>query len=433
MGTTTEMLTNTDQFISLFKDLKKTTFSSDSTAISQLREYAISHYKKMGIPTRKEESWKYTPIAKALKNDWIYHPLAHSSYQHPPIPNLNAHELIIANNQYRKGSNPLPKNIVVSSISKAFNSGDVIFEKHYGNYGRITSEPFTALNTAFAENGIYLQIPEGVSLDHPIHIITILDSEEAVCIHPRNLIVAGNNSSVKIIESTYVAKGATNPLFINAVSEIICGENASVDRCQIQNDGSGKTTQVNTTQVYQMTHSNFTNTVLTTNTAFTRNNINVDHDGEYCETNLYGIYTLNKAQHLDNHTLINHNVPNCMSNELYAGILNGNATGVFNGKVYVKKDAQKTNAFQSNKNILLSDDATINSKPELEIYADDVKCSHGSTTGQLEEDALFYLRSRGISEETATSMLLFGFVSEVIERIKIEPLKEFLTSNLITR
>ena len=430
MITKAKKTSTTDRFLAQFKDIKETAFSSDTTDISQLRKYAISYFEKLGIPTRKVETWKYTPISKALNKNWTYRS-AESNFNFPEIENLQAHELILSNNQYKEGLNPLPQNIISSSMEAAFQNPTDHFVKHYGSYAHITTEPLTALNTAFAKNGIYLHIPDGTVLDLPIHIITIINSEDTECFHPRNLIHIGKNSNVKIIESTYLNTGdQKNPLFINKLSEIICEENSFIDRYELQTNDCNKTVLVNTSQVHQTANSNFTNTVITTNSSFTRNNINIDHEGENCETNLFGMYTLNKEAHLDNHTLINHNTPNCLSNELYAGILNDKSTGVFNGKVYVKKDAQKTNAFQSNRNILLSDESTMNSKPELEIYADDVKCSHGSTTGQLEEEALFYLRSRGISEDNATSMLLIGFVSEIIDRIKIEALKEHLTTAL---
>jgi Fe-S cluster assembly protein SufD len=434
MAIATKMLTSKDRFIKLFNELKSTSFSTDPTFISQLREYAITHFEKLGIPNRRDEQWKYTPIAKALNFDWEYQPLTNSYDDGYTItPDLNAHEIILQGNQLKMGANPLPNDVIALSLKAAFNSGNGDFERHYGSYAQIATEPFTALNTAFAETGAFIHVPDGVTLDLPIHIITIVDNIEAACIHPRNLIVTEKNSSIKLIETTQVINKNNKPLLINSVSEIICGENTFVDRYQVQGEGCSNIKMINTTQVHQKAYSNYTNTSLAINTEFTRNNINVEHDGEYCETNMNGLYTLDQNQHLDNHTVVNHNVPNCLSNELYIGILKGKATGIFNGKVYVKKDAQKTNAFQSNKNILLSDDATMNSKPELEIYADDVKCSHGSTTGELEEEALFYLRSRGISQENATVMLLHGFVGEIIERIKVEPLKEFLSSKLETR
>jgi len=434
MPIATKMLTSEDRFTALFHELKKTRFSSEPTYVSQLREYAIDHFEKSGIPRRKDEQWKYTPIAKAMKFDWDYQPLP--IYPNDELTNthgFNAHEIILHGTELKMGANPLPNDVVAMSLNAAYKSGDGNFESHYGSYAQITTEPFTALNTAFAETGVFIHVPKGVTLELPIHVITMVDNTESTCIHPRNLIVAEDNSSLSLIETTQIINKKDKPLLINAVSEIICGENSAVDRYQIQDEDCGNIKMVNTTQVHQKTYSNYTNTSLAIKTDFTRNNINIEHDGEYCETNMNGMYTLDKNQHLDNHTVVNHNVPNCVSNELYIGILNGKATGVFNGKVYVKKDAQKTNAFQSNKNILLSDDASMNSKPELEIYADDVKCSHGSTTGELEEEALFYLRSRGISQEQATVMLLHGFVGEIIEQIKVEPLKEFLTSKLEAR
>ncbi|MBC8488351.1 MAG: Fe-S cluster assembly protein SufD, partial [Bacteroidetes bacterium] len=243
----------------------------------------------------------------------------------------------------------------------------------------------------------------------------------------RNLIVAGKDSHISIIDS-YNTIG-NNYNFLNTVTEIYAGENSQVHYCKIQNDGDNSI-HVGTTQVQQEKNSHFNSATVSWGGNITRNNLNSFLNGMGCECHMYGAFILSGEQHVDNHTLVDHAAPNCYSNELYKGILDDNSTGVFNGKVMVRKDAQKTNAYQSNKNILLTDTATMNTKPQLEIFADDVKCSHGATTGQLNKEELFYLRTRGIDKDEARAMLLYAFASEVIQTIEISPLRNILFDKL---
>jgi len=485
MDAALETLSITDNFFLDFEIHEDEILGNSSAHIREIRKKAIVSFEKLGIPTRKHEEWKYTDINSILKNEYVqlFTPVdtdltANDIYPFL-TPDLDAYIAVVENGRYVKqlSSSEIKDSVILSSFAEAINHhSDVpavtamqagIVEKHFSNYADINSDAFIALNTAFAQDGVFIFVPDGVTVDKPIHIVNVINTNievigtsENLFVQPRNLFVIGANSRVQIIESFSVISNlsglsrnegqgqsrdskANNIVLTNAVTEIICGKNSNVDHYIIQNEhGDAEcrdeaclvpTFRVSTTQVYQEANSVFSTNTITLNGAFVRNNLNIVPDAEGCETNLYGLYLLKDKQHVDNHTLVDHKKPNCYSNELYIGILDGKSTGVFNGKVHVRKDAQKTNAFQSNKNILLTDDACINTKPQLEIYADDVKCSHGATTGQLDREALFYLRSRGIGEDNARAMLMHAFTCEIIDNIKIEPLKHKLDKLIAER
>ena len=443
MDTALETLSIKDNFISDFEIHEDEILGNSSAHIRDIRKKAIVSFEKLGIPTRKHEEWKYTDINSILKNEYVqlFTPVdtaltANDIY--PCLtPDLDASIAVVENGRFVKqlSSSEIKDGVILCSFAEAINHNFVqaeIIEKHFSNYADINSDAFIALNTAFAKDGVFIFVPDGVTVDKPIHIVNVINknvealgTSENIFVQPRNLFVISANSRVQIIESFSVISEskANNAVFTNAVTEIICGENSNVDHYTIQNERGKAINRVSTTEVYQKANSVFSTNTITLNGVFVRNNLNIVPDAEGCESNLYGLYLLKDNQHVDNHTLVDHKKPNCYSNELYIGILDGKSTGVFNGKVHVRKYAQKTNAFQSNKNILLTDDATINTKPQLEIYADDVKCSHGATTGQLDREALFYMRSRGIGEDKAKAMLMHAFACEVIDNIKIEPLK----------
>ena len=271
-------------------------------------------------------------------------------------------------------------------------------------------------------DGVFIHIGSKVILDKPLQILHIL-SETNTISNLRNLIVCEKNSEAKIIQG-YFSENATDS-FTNVVTEVFVEENAhlTIDKIQYENDSCY---QIATEQVQQEKNSTFTINTVTLNGAIVRNNLNIEVVGQNCLTNLNGTYLLKGNQHVDNHTIVDHKAPNCESHELYKGVVNDQSTAVFNGKVFVRKDAQKINAFQSNANVLLSDESTVNSKPELEIYADDVKCSHGSTTGQLDEEAVFYLRARGLSEKSARKLMIGAFVNDVLKKIENEEVKTFI-------
>ena len=320
--------------------------------------------------------------------------------------------------------NSLPKGLEIKNISEANTA-------HYSKYADVNSDPFIALNTVLAAGGVFVQVQKNAMIETPIHILHISSVSENTILNSRNLIVVEENAQVKIVES-YLTIDSSAKGFNNTLTEIVVKANAIVDHYKIQDEGDYGNL-VATTQSVQKKQSTFSTHTFTLSGALVRNNLTMVLDGEYIESHLNGLYLTNGNQVVDNHTLVDHQKPNCNSNELYKGIIEDKSAATFNGKIYVRKDAQKTNAFQSNKNILLSDDGTINTKPQLEIYADDVKCSHGTSTGKLDADKVFYLRARGLSEASAKKLLMRAFASEVVDTIKIDALREYVETKISKR
>ncbi len=310
-----------------------------------------------------------------------------------------------------------------SSLSK---HKDILFE-HFTNYAKIENG-FDALNTAFAHDGAFIHLPDNIILEEPIYILYLNGSDEDhVISQPRNLIITGKNSQLSIVES-YLGL-SEKKYFTNTLTEMVINENTIVDHYKIQNENLNSF-HISKTQVNQERGSTYSSHNVVLGGSLVRNNVNTVLNGEGCETNYYGLYFTRENQHIDNHTLVDHAKPHCHSNEFYKGILSGGSRGVFNGKIIVRKDAQKTNAYQSNKNLLLSNAASIDTKPQLEIFADDVRCTHGATVGQIEDEAIFYLRSRGVSEENARSLLVNAFASDVIDFMRKDTLKNEMNKTI---
>jgi len=417
------------------KDFFTTYFNSskNSFAIKSLagrREEAFAIFEKQGFPTTKNEEWKYTNITPILKKEYNYLPSSSINKKDVEdyfIEGLKANICVFVNGVFSKEhSSILDKNLVVQNFSEA-NEDDITAYFNKDIYP--ANSALTALSTALAENGAYIKIPKGKIIEHPVVLHFIADAKEGnVFVQPRNLIIAEENSQAQLVE--LITTTGKNNSFTNIVTEIVVKDNALLEYYKIQNDPQS---QVNTTQVYQEAKSVFSSATISLEGEVVRNNLNITLNAEHCEAFLNGLYFLKGKQHTDNHTLVNHAKPNCYSNELYKGILADKSRGVFNGKIFVKPDAQKTNAFQSNKNILLSQDAIMDTKPQLEIYANDVKCSHGATVGQMDEEPLFYLRSRGISENAARALLVNAFANDILEHIKIDVLKEKIEHVISTR
>jgi Fe-S cluster assembly protein SufD len=311
------------------------------------------------------------------------------------------------------------------SLSEALATSPELVEEHLGRYADIATNPFVALNTAFVREGVFLHIPDGVAIEEPIHVVFGTVTSNIVT-HPRMLIVAGKNTEVKIVES-WVASAES--YFNNPVTEMVCGENASLCHCRVQHE-SRTAFHVAAQQAHLARSSRFSTENISLGGALVRNDVGAWLGGEGIDCRLDGLYLASERQHVDNHTFVRHAEPHCHSFELYKGILAGRARGVFSGRIYVDQDAQKTDAKQENNCILLSDDARVNSSPQLEIFADDVKCTHGATVGQLDQDAIFYLRSRGINAEEARHMLIHAFAGEVLERVVVDDLRERLEVEL---
>lgn len=374
-----------------------------------LRQKAGSVLEQTPFPTTRTEAWKYTRVAKLRNAEFTVQPAIITTNAHAIDP--QAVSLVFVNGHFAPelSATTYPEGIKILALSQM----DQQERNMLGTELPLEGEIFNAFNTAYATDGIYIHVSAKMEIAQTIEITHIATGTDTLS-HVRNVIVCEAFSKAHILQQ-FVSENADN-CFTNVVSEIAVAQNAflTIDKLQQEDDSCF---HLSTEQVQQGKDSNFTINTITLNGGWVRNNLNIAVNGQNCETHLNGGYILKDNQHVDNHTVVDHKVAHCVSNELYKGVIDGKATAVFNGKVFVRKDAQKINAFQSNGNVLLSDDATVNSKPELEIYADDVKCSHGSTTGQLDEEAVFYLRARGISEKGARQLMVGAFVGEVFGKI----------------
>ena len=396
-----------------------------------VRRKALDYVNEKGLPHSKNEEYKFTNITRILEKQFDISKKTKYSVEKSDVDalifeGLDAHRLVFINGEYSAELSDFEKvdGLNISTISEAIEKNDSEFLSLFGKTIQKNHDEFAALNTAIVEDGSFITVADNTIIDKPIALFFINDAAtEKNYANSRNLISIGKSSQVDFLE-IFSTKG-TNESFTNIVTEISVRENAIGNYYKIQNNNDNAS-HIGTTQIHQKRSSVFSTFTFTLNGGTVRNNLNIAVDGEGCESNMYGLYVVNGKTHVDNHTSADHIKPHSVSNELYKGILEDNARGVFNGKVFVRQEAQKTNAFQSNKNILLSDTAIVNTKPQLEIWADDVKCSHGCTTGQLDQDALFYLRARGLSKTSARALLLYAFAIEVIESVKLEPLKNYL-------
>jgi Fe-S cluster assembly protein SufD len=426
MTTITGINTIADKITEAYISRKKNFFGD-----AMLREKAMESFSSLGIPNRKSEEYKYVNIEQILKDIVFAEAPGIDSKALETHKILdNAYVVVIANGRFiDQAGTSLPQGLTITNIENC--SSDASFRKHYGMYADVASDPFIALNTAMADGGVFIHVAKSVTIEKPVHIIHISSASEKLMLNPRNLIVMEENSSMELVES-FVTDGSGVKMFSNALTEIYVAASCNLVHEKIQ-DEHEQGYLLNTTQVYQEKSSVFATNNFTLSGSFIRNNLNIVLDGEHIESHLNGLYLTNGNQVVDNHTLVDHRKPNCNSNELYKGIIEDKSSATFNGKIFVRKDAQKTNAFQSNKNILLSDDGTINTKPQLEIYADDVKCSHGTSTGKLDEDKIFYLRARGLSEASARKLLMHAFASEVVNGVKNETLRGYIESRITER
>ncbi len=426
-------MNNTDlktQLIADFKTAEGRMNGEAKSAVHQVRQQALERFDKLGFPTTRHEEWKYSNVKNLVNQAFEFNAETNFSakdLEEMPIPNLEGNILYFINGIYNTELSSIvspDSELQILTFAEAAKTQPELVEQYFNKYSDYQDNAFTALNTAFAQNGVFVHVPDNKVVAQPIILRFISDARTLnVASQPRNLIVVGKRSEVQIAEA-YRSFGE-NASFTNAVTEFVVGEEANVHYYKVQNE-SDKSYHIGTTSVLQAGKSVFTANTVTANGGFVRNNLNIKIDGEYAEANMFGLYIPNGKQHIDNHTAVDHAKPNSNSNELYKGILKGKSTGVFNGKIFVRQDAQKTNAFQSCKNVLLSEDASMNTKPQLEIWADDVKCSHGTTTGQLNDDALFYMQARGISKDSARALLTLAFAQDVIDKFEIVAIKEYL-------
>ena len=401
------------------------------SSIHDIRTEAIKTFETEGFPTKKLENWKYTSLNSVLKHDYSVFPKNENTLEFKDIKkyfihDIDAYKIIFIDGKYASHlSQTTHDGLDVCLMSAALTKPKykVIIDNYFNKIA--SKDGLSSLNTAFSYEGAYINIPKNKVVDKPIQIIHFsTGNEAAVMLQPRNLIVVNENAHVQIIERHQSL--TDNPVLTNSVTEIFTNKRAIVDYYKIQNDKQSASL-VDNTYVNQKQESLAKVHTFSFGGKLTRNNLNFYQNGERIDSTMKGITIIGDKQHVDHNTLVHHIEPNCESHQDYKGIFDDNATGVFNGKVVVEKLAQKTNAFQANNNVLLSDKATINTKPQLEIFADDVKCSHGCTIGQLDESAMFYLRSRGIPEKEAKALLMFAFSNTVLDSVKIPELKNRIT------
>ena len=406
--------------------------------LHDVRTDAIKNFENKGFPTKKEESWKYTSLNAILKNDFTVFPKNENSLEFKDVRKYFIHEIDTYKVVFIDGvfssnlSSTTHQGLDICLMSSALNKPKykMVIDTYFNQIAS-KDESLTSLNTAFANEGAYINIPKSKVVNKPIEIMYFsTGNEAALLVQPRNLVIVGENSHVQIIERHQSLN--ENPVLTNSVTEIFAQKRAIIDYYKIQNDNHAANL-IDNTYVSQKQESHVSVQTFSFGGNLTRNNLNFYHFGERLTSTLNGITIIGEKQHVDHYTLVHHATPNCESFQDYKGIFSDSSIGVFNGKVYVEKEAQKTNAFQKSNNILLGNKSTINAKPQLEIFADDVKCSHGCTVGQLDETALFYMQQRGIPKKEAKALLMYAFSNAVIESIKIPELKQRITKIIASK
>jgi Fe-S cluster assembly protein SufD len=400
--------------------------------LETLRRRAADRFAAVGFPTSRDEEWRFTPVAPIAKTSWREAPASAPMSLDELQPYLFGHpewtRLVIVNGIYRQELSSLPPShhgLRVGSLAQALREGIPSLKRELGRRAGLESSPFTALNTAVFQDGGFIEVPANTELEQPFHLIFVSTDAAAGCaIHPRNLLLVERGARASFIES-YVTTGSAGNYWTNPVTEVVVDANCWAEHTRIQRE-SERAYHVGGTYVDQQRDSHYRSFSLSMGGALARHNLQARLSDENVETLLYGLYLTHSDQLVDNHTAIHHDQPNCRSWEVYKGILDDRSRAVFNGKVFVKPEAQKTDAKQTNRNLLLSDGARVDTKPQLEIFADDVKCTHGATVGRLDDIALFYARSRGVPAEEAQRLLTYAFAAEVIGEVTLEPVRREL-------
>jgi Fe-S cluster assembly protein SufD len=418
-----------DWYVSNFKSFEEKLNGHSNSFLQAVRKDGLKQLSVLDFPAKRTEDWKYTDVAPILEQFFV--PAVNSSvaeYSKEEIKkylfhDFDYHLIVFINGIFSKELSEigeLPSGVIMGSLNKITLENPELIKNYIHKISGIDNA-FNALNTAYAFDGLVIIVPDFIIVEKPVQVLYLNTSNnDLILSSPRNIVIAGKNSQVSIV-ANYSGSGSKS-YFSNIITEVYSDEYSLIDFYKIQNE-IDESYHIEKFQVQQKNNSIVNHYNISFGGAIVRNDINSLIDGQNTETHLYGIYLAHGKQHMDNHTFIDHAKPNCISNELYKGILEHNSHGVFNGKIIVRRDAQKTNAYQQNKTILLSKSAKIDTKPQLEIFADDVKCSHGATVGQLDDISEFYIRSRGVPQELAKSMLIRAFANDVIEKIKIEQLR----------
>ena len=427
-------------YLATFARFEDALAGNGSSWTGPLRREAIARFEARGFPTTKEEAWRLTSVAPIARTPFTLAPGTTRAGVTAQILEASTFEpwecshLVFVNGRYAPDLSRLRANLEgarVMNLAAALASERGRVEPHLARHAGVADHPFTALNTAFMQDGAFLEVPPGGIVPEPIHLLFVSTAEGPPAMsHPRTLVVAGAGSQVTLVES-YVGLGG-GAYFTNAVTEIVAGENAVVHHYKLQRE-SREAYHVATLQAQIGRNARFASHSVALGGALVRNELNAVLDAEGGDCTLNGLYVVAGRQHVDNHTLIDHARPHCSSRELYKGVLDGQSRGVFEGTIVVRPDAQKTDARQTNKNLLISEEALVDTKPQLRISADDVKCTHGATIGQIDEDAMFYLRARGIGREAARNLLIHAFVNDLLDRITIDPLRAGLECLLATQ
>lgn len=432
MSVVQDKIAISESYKTLFEENRELLNEGSSPLLNRMRDIAIDRFAKAGVPDYKNEEYKYTSLkpafSKAYKHHFSY--LKQEVDLHDvfkcDVPDLETHLVLLVNGWYyarNQKIGELPAGVVVGSLQQIANEKPGLLQNYLNRQAALSEDATVALNTALAKDGLFLYIPKNVVVEKPIQVVNLMRSDENTFVTQRNLIIAEENSQVKLVICDHTLSGSE--FLCNTVSEVFVAENAVLDYYTVQNQHNNTKT-INSTFFRQEANSNLLTHTATLHGGLVRNNLKVTFNGEHAEANILGMSFTDKNQHVDNYTIIEHAKPNCLSNQIYKNVLDGNSTGAFAGRIHVAREAQKTNAFQRNNNVLLTDNARMQTKPQLIIEADDVKCSHGATIGQIDQEALFFLRSRGIGEADARLMLMNAFAYEVIQNVKVEPLRDRL-------
>jgi Fe-S cluster assembly protein SufD len=420
-----------------FAALERGLNGSAGSAVHTLRRQALARFVETGFPTTRDEEWRFTNVAPLARLECVLPTQSARVTAKDIAPYILpgvSHRLVFVNGRWSpelSSVHALPPGVRVESLAKAFRRDEQEVLADLSSIALLNDHPFTALQTAFLMDGAYVSVPDRTECPDPVELLFVVTPEQSpLAVHPRNLIRMGNRSRLSVVE-TYVGLG-TAPYFTNMVSEVLVGADAVLehDKLQVEN---AHAYHIGSAYIRLGERSVATSNSIALGGGLVRNTVTAAFAGQHAECTLNGLTLTTGTQLIDNHTVIDHAHPNCASHELYKAIHDGHSRGVFNGKIFVRKDAQKTDARQTNKTLLLSDDATVDTKPQLEIFADDVKCTHGATVGQLDEEQVFYLRTRGIGEVEARDILTFAFAADVIDRIHVDALRERLDDLLHKR
>jgi len=428
-----------ERYTDLYKRNIEKVAENSSEHINSFRQAAFEKFREMGVPTMKNESYKYTNLNSFFNHDYksYFMPeasdFAKAEEFHCDVADLDTYGIILLNGFYptiKEKLRQLPSGVWIGNMNAAAVKFSDIIEKHYNKYANSDSDGLVHLNTALAPDGVFIYVPEGVTLAKPVQIVNLVYSDDDIFNQHRNLIIVEKNAEISLLVCDHTL--SPQKFLTNALTEVFVGENAHFDIVRVQNEhnNAGKITH---TFIHQESKSVASSNNMSLHGGLLRNSTYHYLGGEGAESFSNGLFLTDKWQHVDNFVNVDHAFPNCTSNQLFKGVLDNMSTGAFNGRILVREDAQGTLAYQKNNNILLTDDAKMDIKPQLEIYADDVKCSHGATVGQLDTEALFYLQSRGINKKEARLMLMFGFAHEVIQNIKIEALRERMDNLVMQR